>query len=188
MQEASTSCPISNLPNATCVYELTKTTTSTQTITTVRSVKGEAAAAVMARAVDFSVSAVSRKEALVSQSQFVTTTEGHYLVIPAGFSFCAYTEGISVEDFHAPSGFTWKCSLTKFVQTPLTLDNPTTCVNLNRCIDGACGLDVDTCSSPPTCSTSQTSDLTIAIIIIICGVIGLAVGCLCFFVIIKNRD
>lgn len=148
VQEVSWTCPSS--ASLGCVYELTTDTTRTQSISIKKMVTGEVAAGVRASAVEVTGKTAVGAETTVSGSKIVSTSQGYYLEIPAGISFCAYKEAISVKDVHAPSGFAWRCSLTKFREIPFTLDSdPTSCSDLYHCDDDVC--DANAYNSPDTC-------------------------------------
>ncbi|KAJ8044437.1 hypothetical protein HOLleu_07188 [Holothuria leucospilota] len=90
-------------------------------------------------------------ESSVNGSRLFSTSEGLFLEVPPGASFCTVIDGISVEDVHTPSGFNWRCSLSHVVQKKFRLDgSPARCSHLYFCSDtsvcfGNADNTLDTC-------------------------------------------
>ena len=59
----------------------------------------------------------------------------HFLVIPPGFSFCAFTNNTSVSDVHSTTGFRWKCSFPEYIQSQEQFHNGRwTPLEICRCV------------------------------------------------------
>ncbi|KAJ8044436.1 hypothetical protein HOLleu_07185 [Holothuria leucospilota] len=166
LQEKAWACP--STANDVCVYELKTETTDVRSTTTVNSVTTEVAAGVRASAVEVTGTTGFGVETTVSGSKIVTTSEGLFLEILPGTSFCAYTEGISEVDVHTPSGFTWRCSLTKFKEIPITLGGGSiSCSDLDRCNDGVCDVNVKSGDACGSSSRPVSSFLTWAAMVLL---------------------
>ena len=65
----------------------------------------------------------------------------HFLVIPPGFSFCAFTNNTSVSDVHSATG-RWKCSFPEYIQSQEQFHNGRW-TPLEICAVGVCGRTQD---------------------------------------------
>lgn len=75
----------------------------------------------------------------ITKAKIVTYESRQFLVIPPGFSFCAFTNNTSVDDVNAPTGFRWRCSFPEYIQAAERFSNGR-CTSLEICEAGACAL------------------------------------------------
>ena len=76
-------------------------------------VKAEIAARV--KKADVSAGVTRTKEHTVVNTYSVNSRS--YIVIPAGYRFCSFSEVNSVKDHLAATGFKWECKLPTYLQT-----------------------------------------------------------------------
>ncbi|CAB4045245.1 Hypothetical predicted protein, partial [Paramuricea clavata] len=133
----SSSCPGLVSHNHTCVFEVHTDRFSSDTVRDAVEVKTEVAVMVRNLAASFGVS--HSKERTVVKTYSVSSRS--YIVIPAGFRFCSFSEVISEEDYLSPTGFKWRCKLPTYVQTTM--------------ITGRCSIH-SLCESQSLCSTATT--------------------------------
>lgn len=126
------SCPKVPGQNSTaCVWELKKSTANVNSKTTTVSVEGTLQAQINEQVSAEVKVGVSHS---VTKAKIVKYESKTYMVIPPGYTFCSLTENTSEEDVHAPTGFSWKCANSQFVQT-----DTGKCTELNKCGPGVCG-------------------------------------------------
>ena len=133
----STACPGRVDHNHTCVYEVVTKRFSGESIRNVVEVETEVA--VRVRKFYVSAGASHTKEHTVVKTYSVESRS--YVVIPAGYRFCSFSEVISKEDYLAATGFKWSCKLPTFVQTNM--------------ISGRC-TDLSLCENKSPCSDSDS--------------------------------
>ncbi|CAB4002640.1 Hypothetical predicted protein [Paramuricea clavata] len=122
----STSCPGLISHNHTCVYEVQKKRFSSDTVRNAVEVKGEVAALVKKAYVSTGVSHTEEQTVVNTYS----VNSRSYIVIPAGYRFCSFSEVISVKDPLAATGFKWECKVPTYVQTSSITGR---CTNLSLC-------------------------------------------------------
>ena len=113
--ETTEFCPKFDGANSSaCVFELKKSTSNVNSKTTTTSVDGKIRAEVEKKAGPLTAKGSSEASVGVSHSttkaKIITFESRHFLVIPPGYSFCAFTNNTSVPDVHAATGFSWRCS------------------------------------------------------------------------------
>lgn len=128
----STACPGDPKSNVTCVFEVEESTSFIDKTTTTVQVEGSVAKDVKGITGDISGS-VTHERSKATVRKFGTKS---YLVIPAGFKFCSYSNAASVKNVQAPTGFEWQCSGTQFVQAKLSYTG--TCSSLPKCKSRLC--------------------------------------------------
>jgi hypothetical protein len=127
----STACPGGT--NDTCVFEVSTSTSFIDKTTTTVQVSGEVAQQVSASTTATISGSVTQERSMAKK---VEVNQKSYLIIPAGFKFCSFSDAKSVKDVLAPTGYKWQCSLTKFVQAKLSYNGP--CSNLPKCSKNVC--------------------------------------------------
>ena len=110
----SNACPGRPSNNHTCVYEVQTSYFSSSTVRKAVEVKTEVALVVEQQAM--LGDGVTRTEERIKVKVY-SVNKRSYIVIPAGFRFCSYSEVFSVEDYLSPTGYKWKCKQPSFVQT-----------------------------------------------------------------------
>ena len=123
----SAACPGDASSNTNCVFEVYSSTTFTDKTTTTAQVTGSIAAKVSEKVTAEISGSTTRERSKAIEVKFGKKS---YVVIPAGFKFCSYSDAKRV------SG-KWQCSLTKFVQTKLSSD-PRPCSDLPKCSKRVC--------------------------------------------------
>ena len=141
--ETTEFCPkFGGANSSACVFELKKSTSHTTSKTTTVSIEGTLRGEVEKEAGPLTAKGSAEVKAGVSQSftnaKVVTFQSRHFLVIPPGFSFCAFTNNTSVPDVHSATGFTWKCSFPQYIQAQQTFNNGR-CTSIKICDIGVCG-------------------------------------------------
>ena len=141
--ETTEFCPKFHEANSSaCVFELKKSTSHVNQKTTTVSVTGTLRGEVEKKAGPLTATASAEVKGGVSHSvtkaKNVTYESRHFLVIPPGFSFCAFTNNTSVPDVNAPTGFRWRCSFPQYVQAAERFSNGR-CSSLEICGVGVCG-------------------------------------------------
>ncbi len=109
----SSACPGRVGDDHTCVYEVVTKRFSSDTVRNAVEVKTEVAALV--REIDAGISFGESEERTVVKIHSVYSRS--YIVIPAGYRFCSFSEVISEENYCTVTGFKWSCKLPTFVQT-----------------------------------------------------------------------
>ncbi|KAJ7339338.1 hypothetical protein OS493_005731 [Desmophyllum pertusum] len=128
--------------SSACVFELKKSTSHVDQKTTTTSIEGTLSAEVEKEAGPLTAKASAEGKAGVShaitKAKIVTYESRQFLVIPPGFSFCAFTNNTSVPDVNAPTGFRWRCSFPSYIQSEERFSNGR-CTSLEICAVGVCG-------------------------------------------------
>lgn len=145
--ETTEFCPkFAGANSSACVFELKKSTSHVNQKTTTVSVTGTLRGEVEKKAGPLTATASAEVQGGVSHSvtkaKIVTYESRHFLVIPPGFSFCAFTNNTSVPDVNAPTGFRWRCSFPEYVQAAERFSNGR-CSRLEICGVGVCGRTAD---------------------------------------------
>lgn len=146
--ETTEFCPKFNGANSSaCVFELKKSTSHVDQKTTTVSITGTLRAEVEKKAGSLTAKGSAEVQGAVSHSitkaKIVTYESRQFLVIPPGFSFCAFTNNTSVDDVNAPTGFRWRCSFPEYIQAAERFSNGR-CTSLEICKVGVCGRTVTT--------------------------------------------
>ena len=141
--ETTEFCPKFDGANSSaCVFELKKSTSNVNSKTTTISVDGKIRTEVEKKAGPLTAKGSAEASVGVSHSttkaKIVTFESRHFLVIPPGYSFCAFTNNTSVPDVHAATGFSWRCSFPEYIQAQERFDNGR-CTSLKICDVGVCG-------------------------------------------------
>lgn len=141
--ETTEFCPKFNGVNSSaCVFELKRSTSHVDQKTTTVSVTGTLRAEVEKEAGPLTAKGSAEVQAGVSHSitkaKIVSHESRQFLVIPPGFSFCAFTNNTSVADVNAPTGFRWRCSFPEYIQAEERFTNGR-CSSLEICEVGVCG-------------------------------------------------
>lgn len=145
--ETTEFCPKFDGANSSaCVFELEKSTSNVNQKTTTVSIEGTLRAEVEKEAGPLTAKGSAEVKGGVSHSitdaRRVTYKSRTFLVIPPGFSFCAFTNNTSVRDDNAPTGFRWRCSASpKYVKAEEKFSNGQ-CTGLEICDVGVCGRTV----------------------------------------------
>ena len=137
----STACPGRIGDNHTCVYEVRKKHFSSDTVRNAVEVKAEIAARV--KKADVSAGVTRTKEHTVVNTYSVNSPRS-YIVIPAGYRFCSFSEVNSVKDHLAATGLKWECKLPTYLQT--------------RSITGRC-TNLSLCETQSPCPTTDTQPI-----------------------------
>jgi hypothetical protein len=103
-------------------------------------VRAEIAAQV--KKADVSAGVTRTKEHTVVNTYSVNSRS--YIVIPAGYRFCSFSEVNSVKDDLAATGFKWECKLPTYLQT--------------RSITGRC-TNLSLCETQSPCPTTDTQPI-----------------------------
>jgi hypothetical protein len=111
----SSACPGRiGVDNHTCVYEVKTSRFSSNTVRKAVEVKSEVAITVRDNA-KIATGVSHTKENTVVNTYTVQSRS--YIVIPAGYSFCSFSEVHSIDERLSPTGYEWKCNLPTFKQT-----------------------------------------------------------------------
>ncbi|KAJ7339340.1 hypothetical protein OS493_005733 [Desmophyllum pertusum] len=145
--ETTEFCPKFDGANSSaCIFELKKSTSHVNQKTTTTSITGTLRAEVEKQAGPLTAKASAEVTAGVSHSttkaKIVTYESRQFLVIPPGFSFCAFTNNTSVPDVNAPTGFRWRCSFPSYIKAEERFSNGR-CTSLEICAVGVCGRAVE---------------------------------------------
>lgn len=124
----SSACPGDRRSNHTCVYEVEKAFFSAEK--TRNAVEIGAATSSLIRELSLSFKVSHSRTTLKT----VSYQSRSYIIIPAGYRFCTFSDAVTVENPEAPTGFEWKCSLPKFLQSETT----GACSNYSRCEKSIC--------------------------------------------------
>ena len=127
----STACPGGT--NDTCVFEVSKSTSFIDKTTTTVQVSGEIAHEVTESLTARISGSITHEK---SKATVVEIQHKSYIIIPAGYKFCSYSNARSIRDVLAPTGYKYQCSLTNFVQTKLSYNGP--CSTLPKCSTHVC--------------------------------------------------
>lgn len=141
--ETTEFCPKFDGANSSaCVFELKKSTSNVNSKTTTISVEGTLRGEVEKKAGPLTAKASAEAKVGVSHSftkaKIVTYESRQFLVIPPGYSFCAFTNNTSVPDVHSSTGFRWRCSFPEYIQAQERFSNGR-CTSLKICDVGVCG-------------------------------------------------
>lgn len=141
--ETTEFCPKFDGANSSaCVFELKKSTSNVNSKTTTVSIEGTLRGEVEKQAGQLTAKGSAEVKVGVSQSftkaKIVSFESRQFLVIPPGYSFCAFTNNTSVPDVHAATGFRWRCSFPEYIQAQERFDNGR-CTSLKICDVGVCG-------------------------------------------------
>ena len=127
----STACPGGT--NGTCVFEVSRLTSFIDKTTTTVQVSAEVSQQVTTEASGKISGSITQER---SKATVVEYKQKSYLVIPAGFKFCSFSDATSIKDVLAPTGYKWQCSGTQFVQTKLSYSGP--CSERPKCSKHVC--------------------------------------------------
>lgn len=141
--ETTEFCPkFDGAQSSACVFELKKSTSHVNSKTTTVSVEGTLRAEVEKQAGPLTAKGSAEVKAGFSHSstkaKIVTYESRHFLVIPPGYSFCAFTNNTSVPDVHSATGFRWRCSFPEYIQSQERFSNGR-CTTLEICDLSVCG-------------------------------------------------
>jgi len=141
--ETTEFCPkFDGVNSSACVFELKKSTSHVSSKTTTVSIEGTLRAEVEKKAGPLTAKGSAEVKGGVSHSftkaKIVTYESRQFLVIPPGFSFCAFTNNTSVADDLSPTGFRWRCSFPEYIQAQERFSNGR-CTSLQICDIGVCG-------------------------------------------------
>lgn len=145
--ETTEFCPKFDGANSSaCVFELKKSTSQVNSKTTTVSIEGKLRGEVEKQAGPLTAKGSAEVTGGFSQSytkaKVVSYETRRFLVIPPGFSFCAFTNNTSVSDVHSATGFRWKCSFPEYIQSQEQFHNGR-CTSLEICDVGVCGRTQD---------------------------------------------
>ena len=127
----SSACPGDTRRNHTCVYEVEKAFFSAEKTTNAVEVGVETSQFVKGLA---PLIKITHGKTVLKTVSYQSKS---YVVIPAGYRFCSFTDAVTVKNPQAPTGFEWKCSLPKFFQAKTS----GACSDDSRC-------EKSTCTSP----------------------------------------
>lgn len=141
--ETTEFCPkFEGANSSACVFELKKSTSNVNQKTTTVSIEGTLRAEVEKKAGPLdakgSAEVTGGVTHSVTKAKIVTYESRQFLVIPPGFSFCAFTNNTSVPDNNAATGFRWRCSFPSYIQAQERFSNGR-CTGLEICGVGVCG-------------------------------------------------
>ena len=141
--ETTEFCPKFDGANSSaCVFELKKSTSNVNQKTTTVSIEGTLRAEVEKKAGPLTAKGSAEVKGGVSHSitkaKIVTYESRQFLVIPPGFSFCAFTNNTSVPDVNSATGFRWRCSFPEYIKAEEKFSNGR-CTSLEICDVGVCG-------------------------------------------------
>ncbi|KAL9988438.1 hypothetical protein ACROYT_G002883 [Oculina patagonica] len=140
--ETTEFCPKFGANSSACVFELKKSTSNVNQKTTTVSIEGTLRAEVEKKAGPLTAKGSAEVKGGVSHSvtkaKIVTYESRSFLVIPPGFSFCAFTNNTSVPDVNSPTGFRWRCSFPEYIKAEEKFSNGR-CTSLEICDVGVCG-------------------------------------------------
>ena len=104
----SSACPGETRSNDTCVYEVEKAISSAEKTT--NAVQVGVATSTLIKALPDSTK-VTHGETELKTVNYLSKS---YVIIPAGYMFCTFTDAGTEKNPQAPTGFEWKCILPKF--------------------------------------------------------------------------
>ena len=125
----SSACPGETRNNDTCVYEVEKAIFSAEKTT--NAVQVGVATSTLIKALPDSTKVTHSKTELKTVNYQLSKS---YVIIPAGYMFCTFTDAVTVKNPQAPTGFEWKCIPPKFSQAK-TSD---ACSDDSRCEKSIC--------------------------------------------------
>jgi hypothetical protein len=161
----SSGCPLSFGVNHTCVFEVKTNRFSSETVTSAEQVTTEVAVTVREKA-QVKVGVTHSKEETIVNTYTVDSRS--YIVIPAGYKFCSFSE-VNSEDAddpaQSPTGYKWSCNLPTFVQT-----TKERCTDLTRCeSESPCSI----ASSQPLGSGKKSAEAQpVAMLLALCIIVG----------------
>ena len=166
--ETTEFCPkFGGVNSSACVFELKKSTShvnqKTTTVTVTGTLRGEVEKEAGPLIATASAEVQIGVHHSVTKAKIVTYESRHFLVIPPGFSFCAYTNNTSVADGNAPTGFRWRCMFPEYVQAEERFSNGR-CTSLEICEEGVCGRTAEEAASG---GNFVHIELTVAILFVV---------------------
>jgi hypothetical protein len=146
------------------VFEVKTNRFSSETVTSAEEVTTEVAVTVREKA-QVKVGVTHSKEKTIVNTYTVDSRS--YIVIPAGYKFCSFSEVNSKKDHsgQSPTGYKWSCNLPTFVQT-----TKERCTDLTRCeSDSPCSI----ASSQPLGSGKKSAEaLPVVMLLALCMIVG----------------